>query len=393
MDRNIRWMDKISRKKKQAFIFTVILMIAVHFYAFSNMIINHDCVNSILGRESTEHYIELGRWAILPFLKISSDPVMPAVIGMLSTLYIASAAALLVSLLEIQSARNIFLVCAALTSFPVLANTFCYMYTADAYFAALLLSVLYAWLMKRSVTRYFVPGIVIMTVVCGIYQAYWCFGMVLLLAALFLDYVYGREAFGTAAKKIIASITNLAISLGMYYGIARAVQTACGLEFSSYQDMDRMGQFGSIKEIYWYAREAYRQFLEFFFAEGGFVTDRRMAGLNIVIMIVLAALLIHAFYRNRRRWYEQVIFWILLLLIPAVINELSVVSRNRLWPVMMIAFVIPYMLAAACCEETAPRLRGGTESSGFALQHLLISGYMDELSDDQQDLCKNGACL
>ena len=61
---------------------------------------------------------------------------------------------------------------------------------------------------------------------------------------------------------------------------------------------------------------------------------------------------------------------------------------------MMIAFVIPYMLAAACCEETAPRLRGGgTESSGFALQHLLISGYMDELSDDQQDLCKNGACL
>ena len=50
MDRNIRWMDKISRQKKQAFIFTVILMIAVHFYAFSNMIINHDCVNAILGR-------------------------------------------------------------------------------------------------------------------------------------------------------------------------------------------------------------------------------------------------------------------------------------------------------------------------------------------------------
>lgn len=50
MDRNIKWMDKISRQKKQAFIFTVILMIAVHFYAFSNMIINHDCVNAILGR-------------------------------------------------------------------------------------------------------------------------------------------------------------------------------------------------------------------------------------------------------------------------------------------------------------------------------------------------------
>lgn len=105
---NIKKLSKIGKQYRQTFGITAILMIIVHFYAFSNMIVNHDCVNSILGRESTEHYIELGRWAILPFLKISADPVMPAVIGMLSTLYIAVAATLLVSLWEVKSGVNIF---------------------------------------------------------------------------------------------------------------------------------------------------------------------------------------------------------------------------------------------------------------------------------------------
>lgn len=348
---NTNYFSKVSTQQKQAFLITTILMIFVHFYAFSNMIVNHDCVNSILGRESTEHYIELGRWAILPFLKISADPVMPAVIGMLSTLYIAAASVLLISIWELKSKLAIFLVCAVLSSFPVLANTFCYMYTADAYFAALLLAALYAWMMKKSISRYYLAGIVIMTIVCGIYQAYWCFGMVLFLSTLFLDYIYGKDDFILFVKKLFASIINLAISLGVYYGIARIVQSFWGLEFSSYQDMDRMGQFNSVKEIYWYAREAYYQFVRFFFVEGGFLTDGRLVGLNIIIAIVTIIFFISAFYRSKRTWYEQAVFWLLLILIPAVINELSIISRNRLWPVMMIAFAIPYMLAIVCCER------------------------------------------
>ena len=350
---NIKKLSKIGKQYRQTFGITAILMIIVHFYAFSNMIVNHDCVNSILGRESTEHYIELGRWAILPFLKISADPVMPAVIGMLSTLYIAVAATLLVSLWEVKSGVNIFLICFSLCSFPVLANTFCYMYTADAYFAALLLAVLYAWLMKKNMLRYFIPGIVIITVVCGIYQAYWCFGMVLIFATLFLDYVYGKDTFATFIKKIVVTGINLAISLGVYYGIARIVQLAYGLEFSSYQDMDRLGKFGSIKEIYWYAREAYHQFIEFFLVDGGFLSDWRLVGLNIIIMGILIICLAVSFYRKKRAWYEQIVFWVLTISIPLIINGLSVISRNRLWPVMMIAFVVPYLLAVVCCDRNS----------------------------------------
>ncbi len=388
-----KFLGKISRQQKQAFIFTAILMVIVHFYAFANMIVNHDCVNSILGRESTKHYIELGRWAILPFLKLSSDPVMPSVIGLLSTLYVAAAAVFLVSLWEVRSGASIFLMCAALSSFPVLANTFCYMYTADAYFAALLLAVFYAWLMKRNMVRYFIPGIAVMSVVCGIYQAYWCLGMVLLLAAFFLDYVYGKDAFGGFVKKSVGSLVNLAASLAVYYGIARAVQTATGLSFSAYQDLDRLGQFGSVKEIYWYARAAYFQFLDFFFVQGGFLQDRRLVGLNVVIMLIMVILLAAAFYRNKRKWYEQAAFWCLLVSIPVVINELSIISRNRMWPVMMIAFVLPYLIGIACCERSAFWAGGGTKGTHYSLRNFCLFRCLDELYNDKQNLSENGACL
>ena len=86
---------RISPETKKAFLISSILTIIVHLYAFSNMILNHDGINTVLNRESTEHYIGLGRWAILPFLKISSEQMMPAVIGTLSVLYIGFGTALL----------------------------------------------------------------------------------------------------------------------------------------------------------------------------------------------------------------------------------------------------------------------------------------------------------
>ena len=343
---------RISPETKKAFLISSILTIIVHLYAFSNMILNHDGINTVLNRESTEHYIGLGRWAILPFLKISSEQMMPAVIGTLSVLYIGFGTALLISVWDIHSDLAIFLVCAMVSSFPVMVNTFCYMYTADAYFAAFALSILYVWMMKKyNGWRSFFTGIVIMAVVCAIYQAYWCFGLVLLLAVCFMEYLRGKISFNVFVKNGIIYMLNLGISLVIYYIMARLVQAITGTHFSSYQDFDRLGEFGSIKEVYWYGREAFKQFIDFYFIDGGFIKDYRLIVFNILIIIVTVILIIRFFYIVSRKWYEQIVFWILLLSIPVVTNVLSVISRNRLWPVMMIAFLIPYLLSIACCEH------------------------------------------
>ena len=204
--------NRISPEIKKAFLISSILTIIVHFYAFSNMILNHDGINTVLIRESTEHYIGLGRWAILPFLNISSELMMPAVIGTLSVLYIGLGTALLVSICEIHSDMAILLVSAIVSSFPVMVNTFCYMYTADAYFAAFALSILYVWLMKKYYGwKSFCLGIAIMSVVCAIYQAYWCFGLILLLAVCFMEYIRGKISFDIFVKKGITYVLRLPI--------------------------------------------------------------------------------------------------------------------------------------------------------------------------------------
>lgn len=356
---NINIWNKISPEAKKAFKMSAILAVIVHLYAFTNMILNHDCVNTILSRESTEHYIELGRWAILPFLKISGEPVMPAVNGALSVLYIAIAAALLVSVWELRSDIALFLISTVLASFPVMANTFCYMYTADAYFAALAMAVLYVWLMKKyDGWKVFICGIVLMAVICAIYQAYWCFGAVLILAVCFMEYIRGKVDFSGFIRKGVHCVLNLGLSLALYYAVTKVIQWATGIQFSSYQDFDRLGKFGSIKEIYWYGREAWKQFITFYFKDGGFIKDYRMIALNIIIAIVSIVLMFRYFYKVKRKWYEQLFFWGLMAVIPVAVNILSVISRNRLWPVMMIAFVIPYILAIACCEHLFQRENG-----------------------------------
>lgn len=190
-----------------------------------------------------------------------------------------------------------------------------------------------------------------MTVVCGIYQAYWCFGAVLLLTVCFIDYLRGKLDFNNFFKNAFLYILNLVLSLGLYYIITILIHKVTGISFSSYQDMDKIGKFNSVKEIYWYAREAYYQFLKFFFINGGFVSDKRQVILNIIIAVIVLILMTSCFYSKKRRWYESGFFYIVLLLIPLAVNVLSVISRNRLWPVMMIAFIIPYMLAILCCEH------------------------------------------
>lgn len=382
---NINLFDRGTREQKKAFVLTVLLGLFTHMYAFTNLILNHDCVNSILDRETTEHYIGLGRWAILPFLKISSTPVLPWVIGALSVLYMGMAAAMLVSIWELHSDIAIGLSGAVLVTFPVIASTFCYMYTADAYFAALALSVLYVYAMIKWKKAAFFPGCLLMAVVCAIYQPYWCLGAVLLAATLFIDYVRGKTEFVDFMKRGIACCINLAFSLGVYYLITRVIQGITGIGFSSYQDMDKLGQYGSLKEIYWYGRAAYYQFLAFFFRDGGFTGDERQNVLHVIILAAVLLLMAVFYYRSKRKWYEQVIFWGIVAMIPVAVNNLSVISRNRLWPVSMIAFEVPYFLAVICCEHFVfpKRKRVGKAVAGICAIAVACIVYMNYLTTNR----------
>ncbi len=93
---------------------------------------------------------------------------------------IALTAGLTVKLLELSHPAAIVITSALLVSFPSVANTFAYMFTADPYFIALFMNTLAVWLTKKY--RFgWIAAVGLITLACGIYQAYICYAAGLLL--------------------------------------------------------------------------------------------------------------------------------------------------------------------------------------------------------------------
>ena len=337
-------------KHKTTFIYGIILAIVIHFYAFSNMIINHDGVNAFLTGESVAHNVGLGRFMEVLLLYISDVPSLPAVIGVLSSIALAVSCCLLSELFDLETKIARFMASAVVISFPVAANTFCYQYLADAFFIAMLCACAGAYLMKRYGMKAIFPAVLLLFTACGIYQAYWSFGAVLLFL-IFLQEML-KDSF-TPKKFFLRGIclaAPLIISLAGYALVNKAVQAILRVEANGYQGLDQMGNLGGLREIYWTARFTYAEYLKFFFKFGGMRESRLLVAINVMLFLLMAFLLVKLFFRQKRHWYETLIFFLCVLLCPGILNILSFISNNVLHAVMMYAFVLPYLIVISLGE-------------------------------------------
>lgn len=134
-----------SHEFRLAFLSACVIGFITHLYAFSNLLINHDGIVSL--RSPNEH-LTSGRWALEFFSQFSGLYELPVVIGLLSILALALSAGLTVRVLELTHPVSIVLTAGFLVSFPAVACIFSYLFTADAYFIALLLASLSAYAAK-----------------------------------------------------------------------------------------------------------------------------------------------------------------------------------------------------------------------------------------------------
>ena len=134
-----RLWQRIGGAEKSALLTALIAGYVTHLYAFTNIIPNSDGLSRVYD---LQHMTVSGRW----FLHYATAPnhftQMPAVIGLLSVLFIAVAAALVVNVLRIKSCTLGAAVGAVMVMFPSMGFTFMYMFTASAYCLAILMAVL-----------------------------------------------------------------------------------------------------------------------------------------------------------------------------------------------------------------------------------------------------------
>ena len=137
---------RIPSPSKAAFFACLIAGYLVHLYAFTNLLPNSDGLSRVFD---LQQMTVSGRWFLHYASALNDFTQMPAVIGLLSLVFLGLAAALAVDLLGFRSRVLAALAGAVMAAFPCVGYTFLYLFTASAYCLAIFLAVWSAWLARR----------------------------------------------------------------------------------------------------------------------------------------------------------------------------------------------------------------------------------------------------
>lgn len=151
------WNDLKANMRKEwkvAFWTVFLLGLMIHFPVIAGDFPNHDGLASMYF---DQNMITSGRWFLTVACGFSSYFSLPWAIGLLSLFFLSIGAAALIEFLEIKNEPGIILICGLLVSFPALASTYAYIFTADGYMFALCLVFLAVTVTKKSDWG-FIPG-------------------------------------------------------------------------------------------------------------------------------------------------------------------------------------------------------------------------------------------
>ncbi len=370
---------KIESKQKWVFIVCVLTMLVTHLYMFTNKLPNHDDVNRLLVGDTDEVKIQHGRWAGVIFDRVSGNSVsIPYVMGIISVLTFAGTAVILASLFRIEKKISIALLCGLLCTFPVSANIFLYGYIADAYFISMFLAVWGVWLLTQEKTSANVCGMVLLTLACGCYQAFWCMGIALLFLYYSMRFLDLKDEWKEFGIKIAKCLGLAAASLVLYLIINKLVQTATGYGATDYQGLSTMGQFGGVRGFIKVFVYAYYEFVQFLYLKGSFTGSHLLIAVNIVLTAVVVFLMIRKATECKHFKGYWMLFVLMLGLIPLAFNLISVVSMNQTHILMQYTFLMPYIMCLLLLEQSGMKERVISVVSYVLLFVVVYNGFLTD---------------
>lgn len=228
---------RILPEWKTGFLATWIIGLLAHAYRFFNFLPTWDSMFNFTGTGAT---FWSGRCFLGYFSGISSKYDMPWVNGALSLFYISIAVVMLIDLFEIRQRLYCVLLAGLVVSFPTVTSTFAYMFTADGYMMAFLLSVMGIWLtckFKHGVWF----GAVCIGLSMGTYQAYISVTLMVVLLVALKALLIDKKTFKTAFLeywKCLAAVVGGAV---FYKVVDSLFNIYYGITLTGYQGIDSVG--------------------------------------------------------------------------------------------------------------------------------------------------------
>jgi hypothetical protein len=342
---------------------TLFWYLFAHGYRMANNIFSHDSLLEIYQDDSAWQ-IALGRimQPILIFLR--GGITNPWLIGFCALIWLTAAVYLVIDILEIHSVYSVIMIAGVMVCNPTLISTNAsFLQVVDFYALALFCSVFGIWLCKRRTIVYTILGIIALAVSMGIYQAYICVSITLVMI-LILMAIWEKHPIKDLAKRLVLYCGCLVISALMFYLTWRMFQKIFGIwTANTYNGMAGLGDYSDIG-ILSLLGMTYKNVLSYFWNPEIFTTMEfktqsmsvvwlyliRLANLCIVVKIILEIILKNI--REKVKWGQIALQIVILALLPMGMNFVCVMSKGMEHMLMIYAFVLFYVLAIWMQEQS-----------------------------------------
>ena len=343
--------QKIKKEWSLAFCTAFCIGLLIHLYRLTNHLLTWD---SVYNFYDSQNVIHLGRCFLTLSCGIGSYYDLQWVNGLLSLVYLSLTAVCLTELFSLQKRTSIVLLAGIIVSFPSVASTFAYMYTADGYFLAQLTAAL-AVLLTLNYKKGFLAGIVLLAFSYGSYQAYISFAVMLILTWSIMQLI--RETL--SAKELLSRYWLRFLCMGgggtALYLVCNKILTALeGVSVSDYNGIATMSLPDGTKLIS-AVKNCIVDFVYFFFGPLDRMNFYKL--LNAALFVLLAILFLWVVRRQKllRRPGSLLMILFCLAAMPFVCSMIYFLSPQvRYYMLMYAGFSLIYMLPVLLCDASAP---------------------------------------
>jgi len=348
-----------------ALLSTFVFYIFAHGYRFTNPMFSGDSLLMIHQTDSAWE-ISLGRF-IHPFLIFLRGGITnPFLISVLSALWIALSAYLVVDFLDINRYLSVVFVAAVMvcnTTVLVISSTF--ISYSDFYSFALFCSVLGAWLLKKEKWPYIILGTLFFVVSLGTYQAYICMAIAMVMIHFLLN-VTDFSSLKDMVLRILKYMLPFAVAAVLYILIWKLFQNIFHIWTATTQNgLSSMGDFSDIS-LWTIIAATYENVFNYFFNPETFTTITFRGNslsiiwtytLRVIHVAVLISLIIAFIQKNRTAktsLWQRIVQVLIVLVFPIGINFVCIITKGTEHTIMIYAFCLVYILAVRIAECNLP---------------------------------------
>lgn len=280
------------------FALTILAGILTHFYNMSNKFFNYFEMGNIFSEMPfwQGDTVALGRWFMPVATNLFTSFSMPVFNTLISLLYVALSASLIVDLLEIRSRAYGVLFGIVFVTFPGLTCVLSYGVNCDEITLALFLSILSAYAFYKWKFG-FLWGAVFLCFSLGAYQPYMSATIGVVYMMLFLKAFREKNDWKSFLLQACKAAGMLVAGFILYYAVLKLAIAVTGVSLSDYHGVDSMTSFtpkGLAKGLVY----TYGYFLSYFFTTVyTFTIDRIVC--NIIGAVAFLGILVRRLQVNR----------------------------------------------------------------------------------------------